>query len=310
VRFSWSGTGFVGAFTGTGISVRLSESGNSAYYSVLIDGSLGNTLITKSGPGSYVLGTGLTAGSHRVELYRRTEASLGTTTLLGLDVEEGKLETPPAARARSIEVVGDSITCGYGIEGKSASCPFTADTENHYKTFGAILARTLDADLFTVAWSGMGVVVNYGGDKSSERITQRYERAIGDEATSVWSFKAKPQAVIVNIGTNDYSATSSWTNAEFVSTYANLLTTIRGHYPDAYILCTIGPMLTDTELPGARANVKEAVNVRVTAGDHQIEAYDLQAVNDNPGCDWHPGIATHQAMADELTTELKARLSW
>ena len=96
---------------------------------------------------------GLAAGTHVVELYRRTEASQGEAQFLGFDFGSGKLLSPPAAKARRIELVGDSISCGYGDEGANQSCPFTADTENHYLSYGALAARAVDAELITVAWS-------------------------------------------------------------------------------------------------------------------------------------------------------------
>jgi hypothetical protein len=34
----------------------------------------------------------------------------------------------------------------------------------------------------------------------------------------------------------------------------------------------------------------------------------MNVPNTNPGCDYHPGLATHQAMADALTAELKVEL--
>lgn len=66
----------------------------------------------------------------------------------------GRFLTPPEGPARRIEVIGDSITCGYGVDGADQYCPFSAATENHYRTYAAIAARDLGADLATLAWSG------------------------------------------------------------------------------------------------------------------------------------------------------------
>jgi lysophospholipase L1-like esterase len=126
---------------------------------------------------------------HQVTIYKNTEAQKGALTFKGFDLHGGKL-LPPVRRARRIEFIGDSIMCGYGDEGKNATCPFEvkvrdardkngalvpkpdgppgeyADvsvpiTENQYLAFTAIAARQLDADAVTVCFSGKGVYLNY-----------------------------------------------------------------------------------------------------------------------------------------------------
>ena len=98
-----------------------------------------------------MLASGLPAGEHLVELYRRTEANQGESQFLGFDFGEGALLAPPPRAERRIELVGDSITAGYGNEGADMSCPFSPDTENHYLTYGALAARQLGAEASTVA---------------------------------------------------------------------------------------------------------------------------------------------------------------
>jgi lysophospholipase L1-like esterase len=306
-RFAWSGAGLVARFEGTGIALRLRDRPN--HYTVLVDGELGPRLETSAGEALYTLAEGLESGEHTVEVYRRTEASFGSTVVLGLEVEDGELLDPPEPPARRIEVVGDSITCGYGNEGTSPSCPFSADTENHYLTYGALMARELEAELSTVAWSGKGVVSNYGGDKVAP-MPLLYDRAVPNDAKSTWTFDWMPDAVVINLGTNDYSTDNDPSDAEFVSTYAALLERIRGYYPEAWILCTVGPLLSGADLAKARTNIAAAVAARMDAGDAKLRAYSLTTPNTSPGCDYHPSVATHEAMAAELAPELRALLGW
>jgi lysophospholipase L1-like esterase len=307
VRFAWSGTGFVAGFNGTGLSVRLRGKPNQ--FTLLVDGVLSPTVVSQNGDQTYVLATGLAAGDHELALYRRTEASFGATSLLGITVESGQLGVPPPAPERLIEVVGDSISCGYGDEGTSP-CTLSADTENHYLTYGALLARSCGAELSTVAYSGKGVARNYAGDLT-DLLPQLYERAVPTEKRSVWRFLPQAQLVVVNLGTNDFSTNFDPTESEFVTAYQSLLGVIRSHYPNAYILCTVGPMLGGTDLTAkARPLIAAAVQARRTAGDVQVEAYELTTTNPNPGCDSHPNLSTHAAMADELATKVKAVLGW
>ncbi|MGC4063985.1 MAG: SGNH/GDSL hydrolase family protein [Polyangiaceae bacterium] len=311
VRVAWPGSGFVGSFDGTGVSVKLRELSQANQYAVLVDGVLlDQKLVTKAGEGTYSLATGLPQATHRIELYRRTEGSFGPTVFLEIPVEGGALSTAPAPKGRFIEVIGDSISCGYGNEGETSGCPFSADTENHYLSYGALLARHFDAELSTVAWSGKGVARNYDGEIAFPRMPEIYNRSIPTDTTVGWGFEPKPNLVVINLGTNDYSSDKDPTDSEFTSAYVGLLENIRSHYADAYILCTIGPMLSGTDLTTARKNIAAAVETRHTAGDPKVEAYELTTGNPSPGCSYHPDLTTHQAMATELATKISSYVGW
>jgi lysophospholipase L1-like esterase len=208
--------------------------------------------------------------------------------------------------------VGDSITCGYGIEGPDMNCGFTPQTENHYLTYAALTARALDAEVSTVAWSGKGVVCNYGDDASScmNPLPSYYERTLPNRADSAWDFsRFQPDAVVVNLGTNDFSTDDDPTQAEFQAAYLALLQTIRGKYPNARIVCTNGPMLSGTDLTTVRSYIQSVVE---TLADPKVQSLEIPAQDgsDGYGCDWHPSQARHEKMAELLTTALKSALGW
>lgn len=306
-RYAWSGSGFIGRFEGSGVSVRLFDTPNQ--YTVIVDGEVAPTLKTKAGEGSYVLASGLGSGEHSIEFYRRTEASFGVSVVEAIEVSDGALLPPPAEASRRIEVIGDSISCGYGNEGM-APCMFSADTENHYLAYPSVLARNLNAELSTVAWSGKGVIFNYNGNRVSPMPTL-YDRVVADDRDNLWSFASKPDAVIINLGTNDYSTATTPTDAMFVEAYQGLLTRVRAAYPNAFILCTVGPMLSGAQLANAREGIAAAVMARVNAGDSKIKAYEMTTPNGTPwGCDAHPNLPTQEAIANELAAELRASLGW
>ncbi len=312
VRMAWSGTGFVGKFKGTGLTIELKDSSNQ--YTVLIDGQATPTLKTIKGQQTYTLASGLTDSEHTIEFYRRTEASQGTSLVLNIealvgDAGIGEMLTPPAAATHKLEVIGDSITCGYGDEG-IFPCAFSPDTENNYLAYGSILARALGAELSTVAWSGKGVYSNYGGNRV-EPLPALYDLTIPTDYKHPWSFAWQPDLVVINLGTNDYSASTDPTDTQFETAYQTLLEHIRSKYAEAFILCTIGPLLSGTDLDAVRRNIQAAIAARSSAGDTHLEYYELKTPNGTPnGCDYHPSLATQAAMAAELEAEIHTQLGW
>lgn len=306
-RFAWSGTGAVVRFEGTAASVEL-EGGQE--YTVVVDGAVQPKLQAIDGVNP--LASGLGDGSHTIELYRRTEAAQGESTILGFDFGAGgKLLAPPPV-TRRLEFIGDSITCGYGNEGASAACDFTPQTENHYLSYAAITARDLHAELSTVAWSGKGVVCNYGDDASSctDPLPAYYDRILPSRADSVWDFaRFQPDAVVINLGTNDLSTSTDPAESTFEDAYKALLKRVRNVYPSAHILCTNGPMLGGTDLANARRYIQDAVT---DLGDPNISVFELatQDGSDGFGCNSHPSLERHRKMATVVTAAIRSTLDW
>jgi hypothetical protein len=180
------------------------------------------------------------AQAYSIKIHRDTEPqSGGIMRFTGLDLGAGRL-LPPVRRARRIEMIGDSITCGYGNEGPFATCPYDVDfrktrpdgngnqasvrvpkTENQYASYGAIAARELDADVVTVCWSGRGVSRNYKDrppevDPNTRMLVPEAwaQRTIGNEGPPkrpAWDFASEPQpqVVVINLGTNDFARDQS-----------------------------------------------------------------------------------------------------
>jgi lysophospholipase L1-like esterase len=310
-KFAWSATTIKANFTGTGIAVNLKSTGDN-WFNVIIDGVVGTPVNVASGTTMPVaLAVGLASGSHTVELVRRTEAWVGEVQFLGFTVTDGQLLTPPATAARRIEFIGDSITCGYGNEGTSQYQSFTTKNENAYLAYGSVAARALGADQITVAWSGKGVIRNYGGD-TNEMMPELYPRILPYNSTLTWDAgQWLPQVVVINLGTNDFSVGVPDKEA-FTTAYANFVQKIRSQYGDAHIYCAVGPMLNGDNLASARDFVTTVVNQFASAGDAKVQLIEF-AMQDGTlgyGEDWHPTVATHAQMAEQLVQQIQADLGW
>lgn len=314
-RFSWSGSSIVARFSGTAVSVHLSDSID--HFKVMIDGTEMGSFVG-SGDKTYTLASGLAAGTHDVLIYRQSEAFDGPTQFFGLSFPGGgTLLAPPPAHAHKIELVGDSISCGYGdtgtpaVCGSGGVCSFSLDTEDHYQSYGATAARALDADLISVSWSGIGMYRDCcgGSGSTTDTMPAYYGLALPTPAspTTNWDFnKWTPDLVLINLGTNDYNGGDP--GATFTSTYVTFFQRVRTNYPNAYIMLLLGPMLSGSELTSARTRLNDVLTAVNDPRSSLLEftTEDLNSV----GCDCHPTVTKHQAMATALVTEVKAKLGW
>ena len=310
--FSWSGSAMIARFQGTGATLRIDGSPNQ--FAVVIDGTVTSQVLkVVSGTTQYALATGLSAGVHDVVVWKRTEGNQGPNHYLGLDVTGGQLQAPLAAPDRRIEIYGDSITAGYGLDGPDQNCTWSADTENHYLSYSAITSRDLAADLHAIAWSGIGMYRNYGvSGASSDAMPYVYARAIADQSSSTWDFgKWQPHVVVVNLGTNDAS-TNGDPGTPYETAYLGLVRALRQKYADTFFVLTIGPMLDSSNLTAIRGHIKNVISTRSSEGDTKMSylEYPVQQQSDGYGCDWHPSAKTHAKMAALLTAELKTRMGW
>lgn len=314
--FGWPGSAILTRFSGTGLDVKLHDNGTNQF-SVVIDGAAPTLLKTSSAQESYSLAAGLPDTTHDVVITKRTESSVGIVQFLGFTPAGGKplIETP-APFQRRIEFIGDSITCGYGDEGADQSCPFTPDTENESLAYGALTAKSLNAEHFAIAYSGKGAFKNYGGS-TMDVMPELYNRSLADVPGSAWNFSAwTPDVVVINLGTNDFYKDDP--GQPFADAYLALVKTVRGHYPGAYIFCVLGSMLSDDYPPGvtaltkARGYITAVVESVKSSGDVKVAflEFPIQDAANGLGCDYHPSLKTHQLMADKLKAAIQGALGW
>jgi lysophospholipase L1-like esterase len=316
VKFAWSGTGLVATVTGTDISVKLRTEGTATcFFMPVIDGKMGTRFeVTQGSDQTVSLGTGLAAGDHTVELYRETEGMYGSSTFLGFVT--GTVKGAPAASGKLLEVVGDSISAGYGNLGvephpgwvASPACHWTAANSSWYQTYEAIAGHELGAEVSTIAVSGWRL----GGTQNL--MPDVYENMLGSGDSTPWGFGPKANVVVINLGTNDSSG--GFNAAEFTAAGIEFAKTIRSKYPDAWIFYTIGPMVGDPGLTAIKNAEAAIVTDRKNAGDTKIASFDFGTQNMGAdgsiptGCDWHPNVAEDTIMAGILKTKLKSALGW
>lgn len=311
-RCTWSASSVAFTVSGGSASVTLKDGGKN-HWQVVINGQPASVLALEAGEKTYPLAASLPAGRHTIELVKRTEASQGATQILGFTIDDDAKLLPTADRARRIEVIGDSISCGYGNEAPNKETKFTPATENAWLAYGAVAARAVAADYVCVAWSGKKL----WPDNS---IVDLYDRVAPSVSAAGWDFtRQSPDVVVINLGTNDFNAKTNPEEAGWVAAYVKFIREIRARYPKAAIYCAVGPMLSDwpgdrkprTTILGYVGKILAEANAD-TAGSPPARLLDfgVQAQHNGIGAQWHPSVKTHSIMADKLVAALRKDLGW
>jgi len=210
---------------------------------------------------------------------------------------------------RKIEFVGDSITCGFGDEGANPDCPFTAATENNYRTYGSLTSLALNADLHLEAWSGKGVVRNYG-DKNITSINPfpiYFPRTLANDNLSNWNFSSWiPDAVVINLGTNDYSTPPQPPQNVFEEGYKKFIASIQVAYASTQqlpIFLVCGPLI-------GNPCCSYVQNVATELGLYYIDLQNILTYPEDYGCAGHPNVIGHQKMYNITSPFIQKVLNW
>ncbi len=314
-RCEWSGCAVVARFEGTGVSIQVGDAWGGNWLDVTIDGGDPQPVDLQAGDATVRIAEGLAFGPHVVRIVKRTEPLFGAWTFRGLVVDEALPLLPAEPRTRTVEVVGDSITAGYGDLGVGPDCSFEASTSSGRIAYGALAAAALNAAYSGVAWSGKGVYRNRDeGDPATMR--DLYARTLPASAVTTGT-PTPADVVVVNLGTNDFSY-SVPPRAEFVSAVHELIDEVLAQNPSAYVIIALGPMLSDwypeglDMLTNARSYLQQVVDERLAQGDTAIRFLELPTDDGSLGygCDWHPSAPRHNTMAGQLTTAIRNAVGW
>ena len=334
--FNFPGTTIEANFQGS--SLKMMCRPMTGYFMAQVDGSEPFKVGFNAERDSVVtLATALPKGVHHVKVMYVIEGLFRNPEFRGFVLDKGcKLVEAPALSERKIEFIGNSITCGYGVESIEMSDPFEDETENHWLTYANIVSDSLKAQHTSISRSGIGVYRNYDGPKtgSAENMPWQYEYTLFNKHDEKWDFaKYQPQLVCINLGTNDLS-TDNYDIQLYEKNYRMFLTTVRSKYPDAKIVLLTGPMLGKKESSEQRAALdricadanksgftlvnktvvdkKGKIKKAKKLGDKEIYRFDFsfQKGDLGYGASWHPSKLQHQKMAKELLPFLKNLMNW
>ncbi len=323
-----SGTGCEFTFNGTAATVKIKPDSsfmnrnNQARVAIYVNGERVVDDMVDKMEKVYTVFESETPAECTVRVIKLSESAYSTFGISAIDATCVGTIMPTQESGRLVEFVGDSITCGYGVDDLDASHHFSTTTEDATKTYAYKTAEKLGADYSLVSFSGYGIISGYSGDgkKHGEQLVPDFYDKMGNSwgtylgnfipQETAWDFSKQPDVVVINLGTNDnsYVKNDSTKKEEYTVAYVAFLKQIRQKNPDATIFATLGIM--GAELYPC---VEDAVERYVTeTGDTKVctMKFDTQSMADGIAADWHPSEKTHEKAAEKLSQKIKETMGW
>jgi lysophospholipase L1-like esterase len=310
-RFAWSGSTIRARFEGSFAKAELKTSGE-AYFTVIIDGEVYRNSVRLQGQKEFELASGLSDGEHEIALVKRNEFYFGTVQFFGFDFNGGNILSPKKSPERKIEIIGDSISCGFGNEAENESVGYDTKYDNAYLSFGSVTTRALDAEATIIARSGYGMIKSFDGI-TVNTIPNIYSLVLPDSRTE-WDYSRWiPDVIAINLGTNDFSFGSLPDKKLFTDAYKLFVRRIGSYYPRAQIICSIGPIMEGKALEAIRDCVSDVVeNTYRDENSRRLYflEYPRQSEENGYGVSKHPSVTTHKLMANRLSEKIKEITGW
>lgn len=320
VEFSFTGTKASVTIVGDSGAGTAQNSGNEARFAVYVNGKLTMDELVTEPEKTYEIFSSDAEAETVVRIIKLSESANSTFGIKSIDAECTGGIQPTAPKDLKIEFIGDSITCGYGVDDEDRDHHFKCSTEDATKAYAFKTAQALDADYSLVSYSGNGIISGYTNDGKkveSQQVPPVYTKfakswgnynGIFNVSDLDWDFsKFQPDFVVINLGTNDASYTKGDKEKvlEYADAYAEFLKVVREKNPNAHIICSLGVMGADL-MVGVK---KAAEKYTEETGDTNISTFQFKTQDGNANgyaADWHPTAKTHDIAAAELTEYIKS----
>ena len=245
---------------------------------------------------------------------------------------------PVPGRRYKLEFIGDSITSGEGTYGAREDTDWLPMYMSVSRNYAGMVSDALDAEFRLISQGGWGILCGWDNDPR-HNIPSRYEKICGlaggerNErlgAAKPYDFQSwKPDAVIVNLGTNDASAFDqpAWEDPLTGQTFRqrrnpdgtyhtedierlkqaviDFLGMIRKHNPGSHIVWTYGMLGYDLTFA-----ITDAMNrYQKETGDANLAFLQLpNTTAETVGSREHPGERSHARAAAVIVEYLRTVL--
>ena len=317
-RFDFPSTYFRVAFTGKKLSMRVTDTKRN-FYAVWLDTptSAEPTHVIEVKGNDTIINLITLADTkqskikeHQVVIQRRTEANCGTTTVKEF-ITDGKFLQAEPLRTRQIEFIGDSYTCGYGVDAPSRRDPFKDETENASRTYASIVARYFNADYFTIAHSGRGITRNAGSGVPWEVMTDIYQYTLDRDSLLRWNVADsdfRPAMTVIYLGANDFSSSMAPAYHKFEKDYLRLLGYVKANYGEDHPILCVSTKAHDYLFTYVKQVVKTCGLKNVEyLGYFPAQHHDT---DEDLGASWHPNYNGQQKLAFSIIPYIATMTGW
>ncbi len=320
-----SGSGCEFVFTGKKLDISIScdensyldgKSCNYPRIAVMADGKFIVKKVIENPTEKYNIISSDVPVTKNIKIIKLSEAAFSIAILHEAETDDDAVISPAPEKNLKIEFIGDSITCGYGVDDSNIYSNFSTAAENCMKSYAYLTAQFLGADYSLFSYSGYGIISGYTPDgvRNTHEILPQYYESTGFSYSSIdnlkpheikWDFsRFVPDIVVINLGTNDNSFCTVHEEAfsEFEDKYIEFLKTVRKNNPRAKIICTIGMMNNETS--------PHVISAAKRFNDKNTYTFEFSMQNGLLGfsCDFHPSEDTHRYAAEELTDFIRKNI--
>jgi Carbohydrate esterase 2 N-terminal/GDSL-like Lipase/Acylhydrolase family len=274
------------------------------YLEVSIDGLEPIRIKATARDNRIMVADNLNDGEHTIVIMKGTEALIGYLEFIGLHCQ--KLLPVEVNRLRKIEFIGDSITSGMGNFTRDIPCDsgFWYDQHSAWYSYASVTARNLNADHHLTSESGIGLI--HSCCEKTILMPQVFDNVNISKDSLIWNFaKFQPDVVTICLGQNDGIQDS----VRFCNTYSNFISSLRGYYPKAKLICLTSPMADEKLRAVLTRYLQGVVNHCRAGGEKNLGMYSFNRQYQN-GCGRHPDKEDDKLIAAELTSWLRAEMSW
>ena len=240
----------------------------------------------------------LTPGKHTIRVYKSSDAA---HDLIGFSAVHynGQL-SKTAESKRRIEFLGDSITAGADVFPDPSVQRKEYGALTSYYSYAKKTADLLGASHYSVANSGWRLCYSLY-HQYTIRSVYPYQSMRSAYEGGEYDFDWAPQAVVINLGTNDRFTAGAF---DYATDVQELLALVREKNPDAAIFWVYGAMDSFHE---SNTWIKDAVD-RFAATDGNT--YYVPLPQNSNGAYGHPDEAGQQQHATIIANAISSVLGW
>ena len=308
VRADWSGSLAIVRFQGRFLEMEYANSGVT-WLNIWVDrepDARADAVVQLAAEGTLELTRFKRAGEHTVYVQKRTEGENGCLTFRAFLTDGTLLQARPW-KERVMEIIGDSYTCGYGVEAPGRDSPAIPEEENCNLSYSGILGRYFGADVVRISHSGRGIARNYADGDPEQTMPVRYLRTFDEKPAPAWVPDYRPDIVVIYLGTNDFSVGKQPSLGAWCRGYQTLLEEIRAFYGEEVpILCVasnadalLGDYVKEAALHCGLSGVYWTA---ISKGAHN-EGSDL-------GAAWHPNYQGMRKVAACMAPYIATLTGW